>query len=163
MSTLETVYNIYDTGLSSAEDNPVKPIHIGHYFPQIPITMNGRYYIVPGHECPICMDPIIRKSDAFLTACGHAFHKICIFNAYTQKMFENNYTNFTCPICRSKLGNDIEYINERYRENNGNGLDILENFWIKQPFILPTLCPFKQAIESHHHPIGLNSTCHNRS
>ena len=55
----------------------VKPITIGNQ--NVSCSLERKCYITPGKECPICFDKILRKSEAYLTGCGHAFHKKCIF------------------------------------------------------------------------------------
>ena len=54
----------------------VKPFTIGDQ--DVPCNFERRCYIKPGEECPICFDKIMTKSTAFISNCGHSFHKKCI-------------------------------------------------------------------------------------
>jgi len=137
--------------------------------PVIPRTIGGndipspnykvKCYINPGQECPICLTPIARKCNAYLTACGHAFHKNCIFKAFETKMNQAYYANYKCPICRQCLGLDIEYIDERYNSKPGS-LDELENFWYKFPNICPVLCNNGiNCDENEYHHLGTDNVC----
>jgi hypothetical protein len=91
-------------------------------------------------ECPICMEPILRKSDAYLTSCGHGFHKKCIFHAFQTKMEDNCFALFQCPMCRSKMGDVCIQGKYNVNSNEYNILDELENYWSKKDFTMCILC-----------------------
>ena len=175
MTTLEDVFSLYDRNLDYYNDCkkqnklekcknkhleecycklsvPVRPFVIGEN--TICCNINRKCYIRPGEICPICYDAILTKKSAYLTRCGHPFHKTCILKSmdiYSKKQH-------TCPMCRKYLSMDIYDINERYNlifgKNNNiqNYLDLLENFWIKKDFSLPVVC-------SHNHYLGMKKTC----
>lgn len=129
----------------------VKPFTIGNQ--DVKCSFSRKCYIKYGEECPICLNCINKKSEAFLTPCGHSFHKKCIFTSFKSKCLENYYKQFRCPICRGNIGLQIEEINERYKFNL-SGLDDLENFWIKTDFIVPRICSQKW-----NHYIGTRKEC----
>ena len=147
LSTLEDIY--YDDKVIN-EDSIVIPNNIGNN----EIKQNRKMYIKPFEKCPICYDEIMRKTDAYLTSCGHGFHKKCLFKAYEVKQKMKAKSNFKCPCCRSNLGMDVEEINDKYDVWNGNEMDNLENFWIKKDFILPHICR-----NNYDHWYGMNKNC----
>ena len=61
-------------------------------------TLKDKLYIKKFDECPICLEGITSKQNAYLTQCGHAFHKKCMH----QLVFNN--VNASCPICRNIHG-----------------------------------------------------------
>jgi hypothetical protein len=109
-------------------------------------------YIKQGQECPICLDPIMRKSDAYLTNCGHGFHKLCMFKSFKLNWISNNKTNFQCPVCRSLLS--LPYIPEKYNSFSFdiNELDKLEDFWNCIDYQLCYYC-------DNGHIEGINKDC----
>lgn len=128
----------------------VNPITIG--FTDVKCDVKRKTYIKPGQECPVCFDPILKKSDAYLTACGHGFHKLCMFNVFHNTWKINKYADFKCPICRCLLG--IPYIPEKYNTFSLeiNGLDKLEDFWNYFDYQLCFYCDNK-------HIEGMNKDC----
>lgn len=134
---------------------PLLPITIGNT--GICCNIKRKCYIKPGEECPICMDPIITKSTAYLTSCGHSFHKLCIFKSMEKKWSEKYGSNFNCPMCRTNLGMDIHDINERYNfniEQHRSHLDNLENFWFKKEFTIAYICR-----NNFDHYLGMKKGC----
>lgn len=152
LNTLEDIYNLYEFEPDEEKSILIKN-KIGNNECQPSFTR--KMYIKPFDKCPICYDEIIRKKDAYLTQCGHAFHKKCIFNSYVFKQKNKKCSNFKCPLCRISLGTDIEEINERYNIWNGNELDNLENFWHKKDFIMPHICPNG----NHWYGMNYNKNC----
>ena len=61
-------------------------------------TFKDKLYIKIMDECPICLESIASKKNAYLTNCGHAFHKTCIH----ELVFNN--VNASCPVCRNIHG-----------------------------------------------------------
>ncbi len=144
-------YSIYDT--DGEESNlPIFPETIGNPF--FKCNFKRKVYIKPGEECSICFDKIMTKKNAYLTACGHSFHKTCLFTTYEIKRQTNPYCSLNCPLCRAKLGLDIKDLAYRYRYIFNNQLDNLENFWIKKDFICCDICPSKNF-----HYIGMKNNC----
>ena len=130
---------------------PVNPITIG--CSSVPCSLKRKCYIKQYEECPICMEKISRKCDAYLTSCGHSFHKQCIFKTAEEKWIKKYASQIRCPICRTSLGIDIHNINSRYNSIPGS-LDDLENFWIRKDYIIPEIC------DTHwNHYLGLNKNC----
>ena len=146
---MEDIYNLYE--YSNTNKNIILPIKIGN--DEIKPKLNTKMYIKPNDICPICYENIIRKSDSYLSVCGHGFHKKCIFKAYEAKQISKPCGLFRCPCCRTSLGTDLEEINERYNLFNDdvNGLDILESFWIKKDYTMPLIC--------NKHYLGMNKNC----
>lgn len=58
----------------------------------------GIPYVPVGATCPICLEGITRRKDAFFTDCGHGFHRQCI-GAWTCKSGDP-----FCPVCRYSVG-----------------------------------------------------------
>lgn len=115
-------------------------------------NMNVKMYISPGEECSICLEKIFTRKNAYLSYCGHSFHKTCIFKAFEEKWKTKYCSQFKCPLCRRNL-NPIN-IGERY-DNTSNKLDELENFWIMgEKLQMPQYCP-----NNYDHAKGMNSDC----
>lgn len=136
----------------------VFPFTIGDQF--VPCRIKVRCYIRPGDACPICCDPILTKSSAFITDCGHHYHKKCLFKYMETKWISNKYlTSIKCPMCRCSLGHP-ELI-QRYRSSyfsinykNDNEIDKLEDFWISCEYKLPSFCS-----DGYDHYLGMNKNC----
>jgi hypothetical protein len=129
----------------------VQPFTIGNQY--VPCNIKRKCYIKQGEICPVCIDPIMTKSKAFLTLCGHSFHKSCIFKAFEQKSKDKYASNFYCPICRTNLGMDVYDISVRYNVKAGN-LDTIENFMITKEYMMPHICS-----KGWDHYLGINNTC----
>lgn len=72
-----------------------------------------KHYIKVGEECPICYEQIWHRKNAYLTICGHSFHKSCLYTFW----FKNIHQDFSCPMCRTDEGGEVwedDFI--RYRE-----------------------------------------------
>lgn len=118
--------------------------------------LNVKTYIRPNQECPICLDPITHRPTAYLSVCGHGFHKECISKTYVANTRQKCMSQLKCPICRHTLGNDIEYITERYTSDLGT-IDSVENFWNIYPHNIPTIC--RKMHNNQYHTLGCNNTC----
>jgi hypothetical protein len=136
----------------------VMPLTIGDQF--APCHLKIKCYIKPGEECPICYEQILTKTTAFITNCGHAFHKKCIFKCMETKWLSKAYlSSVRCPLCRCSLGHpDLE---QRYRSSyfsynfkNDNELDKLEDFWLTKDYKLPTFCS-----NGYNHYLGIKHGC----
>lgn len=96
--------------------------------------INKKCYIRFGEICSICTDPIITKSSAWLTPCGHSFHRKCLIENFQYRLNNNmtiEYSNeIPCPICRTGHIWCCVGLENIDRFNNYNGLDKLENFWL---------------------------------
>ena len=150
LTTLDDMYKLYEN-LPDDKNAIVMKNKIGNN--KCVSDLKRKMYVKPFDSCPICYDKIIRKTDAYLTPCGHEFHKKCIFEAYVAKQCAKLHSNFKCPCCRLSLGTDIEEIIEKYNFWNGTELDNLENFWHKKDFIMPHICP------RGGHWYGMNKEC----
>lgn len=124
----------------------IQDIRTGGYDGLYKLTHGKKCYIKPGDECPICYEPIFMKSNAYLTKCGHGFHKNCIFKYYSMKVHSSRvYPNISCPICRKKkLGYDLCENIYKYNccSEKYNRLDSLENFEFGKEYMsmILTLC-----------------------
>jgi len=178
MSTAEDVFYLYErnsryyhdcTKIKECEDSckyvcwcylkqDVVPFTIGDQC--IPCDFKIKCYIKAGEECPICYEEIMTKTTAFITNCGHSFHKKCLFKYIETKWLSSSYTSpARCPMCRCSLGHP-EFI-KRYRSSyfsfnykNDNGLDKLEDFWISKDYTLPSFCS-----NSYDHYLGTDKKC----
>lgn len=125
-----------------------------------PCNFKVKCYIKPGDECPICYEPILMKSSAFITSCGHHFHKKCIFKYMETKWEISSYiSSVKCPMCRSSLGHP-DFV-QRYRSSyftynydDEDHLDKLEDFWISKNYKIPVYCNNK-----YNHYLGFNKSC----
>ena len=149
----EDVYYLYDKNNKSYfdydENIVVYPPMIGDV--ATPCRLNVKCYINPNSECSICLEKITHKSNAYLTSCGHGFHKSCLFKSFETKWEIKPKSVFKCPLCRSNIG--YLEIHEKYNVFNGNGLDQLENFWLCKDYLMCELC----NIPTHYR--GMKSTC----
>lgn len=120
-----------------------------------------RCYIRPGDECPICYEAILTKSTAFITCCGHHYHKKCLFKCMESNWLSTKYISpARCPMCRCFMGHP-EFI-QRYRSSyfnmnyeNDNQMDKLEDFWISYEYKLPLFCS-----HGYDHYLGMNKNCY---
>lgn len=119
---------------------------------------SNKMYIWSKDTCIVCMSQIINKNDAYLTDCGHGFHKCCLsYYFHHIKMVSNK--NLNCPLCRTNLGHPEFY--ERYNvyHEDINGFDILENKNI-DGHNLEMLHICKNNDMSLKHYLGMNSECY---
>ena len=175
MSTVEDIFYLYERNSSYYHDCSLKN-NIEEYWTNecckqevIPFTIGDQYavcdlnircYIKPGEECPICYEQINTKRSAFITNCGHRFHKKCLLKCMETKWLSCSYASTArCPMCRCSLG-DPEFL-QRYRSSyfnyqykDGNELDKLEDFWLSAEYKLPNFCS-----NEYKHYLGLNKNC----
>lgn len=126
----------------------------------VPCDIKIKCYIKFGEECPICYEQIVTKSTAFITNCGHSFHKKCLFKYIETKWLSTSYTlTASCPMCRCSLGHPE--FSQRYRSNyfscnyrDDNGLDKLEDFWLCAEYKLPNFCSNR-----YNHYLGFDKDC----
>jgi len=180
MTTLEDVFSLYERNAASVYHDcaqlnkletcpikwegkclcqfkvPVFPKTIGN--PEIPCNIKRRCYVKPGHECPVCFEPILTKTTAYLTCCGHAFHKKCIFEMVESKWLQLYPCTIHCPLCRTYLGSEIYEMTKRYnifdQDKPMNYLDRLEEFWIGKDFELVVPCS-----NGFDHAAGMKKGC----
>ena len=123
--------------------------------------LKTKAYIQIGSECPICLFPINKKNNAWITSCGHSFHRICLMQSYITYMNNPNITHYSnclpCPICREDLptcccGFDLARYQSKYGERR-NELDCLENFEVLSELLQPLDCYKCKKY------IGMNSNC----
>lgn len=152
----EDVFNLYERNKLIYSENPdvefVQPLTIGEI--SVPCKFKTKCYIYEGEECAICLDKITRKKDAFLTGCGHAFHRKCLFTSFEMKWKCKPFSALRCPLCRCGLG--FPDLLTRYINNN-NDLDQLENFWLTKEYWMPKYCG---NIQTSHY-LGFNKNCDN--
>lgn len=129
----------------------VCPVLVGDI--TLPCRKNIRSYIKIGEECPICLDPIIHKTNAYINGCGHAFHKTCVMKTMESKWQRKLYSVIKCPMCRTSMGvPDVLYTRYNRDNNHYNSLDELENFWLTKDYIMCEPC-------SEDHSLGMNPSC----
>lgn len=170
MSTSEEVYSLYERNhllytsncinekIVSEKNNyltnhTIKPITIGDS--SIPCCLHVKCYIRQGEECPICLENIMLKKDAFLTGCGHAFHRHCLLKMFENKWNQKLFSALKCPMCRCGLG--FPTLLERYISSE-NHLDELENFWLTKDFQMPHYCTNIKEYCVHY--LGMNKACY---
>lgn len=154
---LEDVYDLYehDDDRNENKNNLLIPLKIGNDDGRPSLKI--KRYIKQFEECPICYDPISHKSNAYLSECGHAFHKSCIYNAYESKQLTKLYSAFRCPMCRSMIGGDVYNFPQKYNCIDVkciNYLDELENFEIMRRYAMPSICIYG-------HYLGMKLDCNN--
>jgi len=130
----------------------VLPLTIGNQY--VPCSIKRRCYIRPGQECPICLENILRKSEAYISCCGHSYHKHCIFKSMETQWKKKYASNFKCPLCRTNLGTDVEALGVRYTSFR-NSLDNLENFWLSKDLMLAQTCS-----NNYDHDLGMKKDCY---
>jgi hypothetical protein len=96
------------------------------------------------------------KKNAYLTGCGHAFHRSCLFRTLESSWREKLFTILKCPLCRCKLG--VPLLLERYtvEDKQPNHLDVIENFWLTKDFLLPHFCT---NTKRKNHYLGMHRSC----
>jgi len=143
----------------------VLPITIGDQFNSC--HFRRKRYINPYEECRICLDSIMKESDAYLTNCGHSFHKSCLFKLYEiginmhRPYIVNGirkYFQLNCPLCRNHIIYPEFYC--RYPQwtviyNKKNFLDVLEEFWLSKEYSIIQICNEGNA----NHGLGMNKNC----
>lgn len=115
-------------------------------------NINNKMYVWSEEVCIICMDKIELKSNAYLSNCGHCFHKKCMINYFHHIQMVSN-KNLSCPLCRCNLGSPI--LNERYNlyHTSMNSLDTLEDLNIEMLHIC------KSSTTRNNHYLGMDSNC----
>lgn len=167
MSTAEDVFHLYERNSRHYYDNleedseiiqNVLPLTIGEQ--DVPCNFKIKCYVKPGEECPICYEEVKTKSTAYITNCGHTYHKKCIFDYLQSKWLSTKYTSVArCPMCRCSLGHP-EFV-QRYRSSyfsytysDDNGLDKLEDFWLSNEYKMPNFCS-----NGYDHYLGMDKEC----
>jgi hypothetical protein len=162
MTTLEDTFHEYDIlGNNKSDDEcyygselPVFPNLICFDYNRInknktiEENLKIKHYIKIGEECPICYECIYHKNNAFLTDCGHSFHKTCINKWLIETKVEGD-----CPICRQDIG---EYVGGIYNERIQNSLDKIEDLWLNYDKLLPQYC----FNDTYSHIVGFNKYCY---
>lgn len=136
---------------------PVLPLTIGDQFSSC--NIKTKRYIKPYEECPICLEQISSKTNAYLTNCGHTFHKSCLFKSYEINLHQcRKIFKFTCPLCRKDIFYPDFYC--RYPQwcvlpDEKNYLDVLEEFWLSKDYTIPELC--RETNVNHY--LGMKNNC----
>jgi hypothetical protein len=142
----DDVFHLYERNI---RDDSILPITIGEQ--DIACRLNVKTYIKIGDECSVCLDPIFHKTDAYLTGCGHSFHKKCLCKVFKAKWEVKPFSALKCPLCRAGLGCPDLFV--RYNYESKNQLDRLENFWITKDCLIPDLC------DRGKHYLGMKNNC----
>lgn len=182
MSTAEDVFYLYErnsryyhdckfkNSIEKCEDYSNNECYCHMKQNVIPFTIGDQYggrpnlkikcYIKPGDECPICYEPILTKLSAFITSCGHQYHKKCLFKYMESKWLSTSYMSVArCPMCRCSLGHPefqqrYRYSYFSYNYEHDNGLDQLEDFWLNKDYKVPLFCSNK-----YDHYLGTDKIC----
>ncbi len=97
-NTMANCRTVWNNECYCYESEEIQPRTIGDQ--TLPCRFHVKTYIPIGEMCPICLDGIYIKNNAYLTGCGHAFHKSCI-----RSVLETfPHKNLMCPFCRANLG-----------------------------------------------------------
>lgn len=161
MSTVEDVFFLYEQPTNAClQESPLLPMTIGDQ--EIPCNFKRKCYVRPGEECPICFEEIQTKKTAYITGCGHVYHKVCLRKYMECKWLSTKYTSNTrCPLCRSLLGHPE--LEQRYRasyfsfceeQSATTELDKLEDFWISHECKIPAFCS-----HGYDHYLGMDKDC----
>jgi hypothetical protein len=144
---------------------PVLPETIGDQYSSCHIRI--KRYISPLEECSICLDKIVSEKNAYITNCGHAFHKSCLFKSYetsflNHRPYEQNgiikYFQFLCALCRKQIIYPefyCKYPQWCYNASEKNYLDVLEEFWLSKDFTMVQIC--HNGLKNH--SLGMNKNC----
>ena len=103
MATLEDILTDQMCKEFEGVDNPNEQIMITTAVGTCSCTTP--HYARVGTECAICLEPVWTIKTAFVTCCGHVFHKNCMVP--WQRLKNVN----TCPMCRRKIGR-MQHIGE---------------------------------------------------
>lgn len=132
------IWSAYHTR-KCCENSPICPTTIASCGFESRPEMNQKCYIAFGDTCYICMDPITSKTNAWLTPCGHQFHRKCVITNHVYRQTHGMTLEFSneipCPVCREGLVNccvGIDDLDKYHRPKNK--LDVLENFWLSITF-----------------------------
>lgn len=119
--------------------------------------LNNKMYISEKDNCAICVGKMDKKKEAYLTDCGHCFHKKCL-TEYIEHQNKTTNKNIKCPICRSNLGYPEIYKKYNMYNEETNGLDLLENFNYEViNYDLIHLCKSGNKYPKHY--LGINKEC----
>jgi hypothetical protein len=55
-----------------------------------------------GHDCVICLEPVVGATTLLTLPCGHAFHRVCVFAVLTAPVL-GACSMFRCPMCRASV------------------------------------------------------------
>ena len=113
-------------------------------------TLGVKTYIAFNEKCPICLSGITHKSNAYLTECGHSFHRKCMYKAFVACWGRQYLAPFKCPICRDCIG--VPAIELKY--NSTNFLDELENYEQCKEYYSHFTCD-----NGYNHKIGFKKDC----
>jgi hypothetical protein len=137
---------------------PIIPYNIGNENRKC--SLSKKIYIAVGEECPICLENICSKQTAYLTHCGHSFHKKCLHDSYISYLLEygeDDNENLPCPLCRKTINIDDFTNNIRYCSKRGS-IDEIENFWITKQLSVPYICYSEGDCDKNHY-LGMNKNC----
>jgi len=159
---LKTCPHKYDNICYCCNYLSVNPIHIakcGFSCGEKP-SMKKKCYIGFGEICSICIEPILSKTNAWLTSCGHPFHRKCIIENYIYRQTHHmtiEYSNaIPCPVCRTGLVDCCVGLESLDKYNTNNGLDKLENFWLRMDF-----ASSYELCYTCNKGLGMNKSCDN--
>jgi hypothetical protein len=133
-------------------------------------NLRVKQYIRWGEECPICMDPITTKKNAYLTECGHAYHKTCMSHMMHHDYHTDNLNETRrcglCAVCRQCIDSDCtdfwDYTGSYMWDKTGNGLDLLHHFEENAHVTNLELCDIGTDIHYRWLKQGCDGLCHRK-
>ena len=122
-------------------------------FEDVFYSRNNKYYLKYGEECTICLDKIITKTTAYITECGHKYHKKCVLDYMKIEWMSKNYTGLiSCPMCRKSVSDD--HLNDNYYSSDALRILDYVSLDIIPQYKLPQFCSNR-----YDHYLGLNKKC----
>jgi Ring finger domain len=120
-------------------------------------SLTTKCYIGFGEQCSICLEPIVSKTNAHLTPCGHPFHRKCLIDNYQYREKHNMTLEFSneipCPVCRTGLVWCCVGFENLDKYNTENGLDKLENVLLSI-----SIAPYLSCYKCNK-GLGMNKSC----
>ena len=118
----------------------------------------NKSYIKINDKCMICISSVSSINNAYLTECGHTFHKSCLSNYFHFLKFKKPHKLIlNCPLCRSNLGSPELIFTPFYNcFSNINYLDLLENISSQNFNELIHICSSQRH---YSHYLGCLSNC----
>ena len=169
MATVESVFHLFDGVQCNCTSNDcccdenrlINPCVIGRS--KSKYDLKTKCYIPYLEECSIFTSEITHKKEAFLTDCGHSFHRHCLADYYHVMQKQKLCWSLSCPLCRTKLGNPVFYEKYNLYSEEFNRLDDLENFWWNEhDYTKITMCKYYND-DNHdnyeYHYLGMNNKC----
>lgn len=122
-------------------------------------AFHNKTYVKYDDKCSICVDCIGPAHKAFITECGHIFHRTCLSEYFHFLKLNKHKLCLICPICRANLGSP-EFFGLRYYSDlstDYKGLDLLENY--SNPNNFNDMVHICNSNHIRPHYLGINTNC----